>query len=289
MVRRANPPGAKSFIRSNMKNLTRIAAVLLAIQSTPAFSQPYVQKACVIRDVTVITMTSKGVRPNQNVVIENGVITRIEDARKGNAPAGAKIIDGRGKYLMPGLFDMHAHFFYEQGEHVNTCEEEIKVMLANGVTTARILCGDEVYLEARQNVAEKKWIGPNLVVASPQFMGMKLGNGPQYAAICTTPEEAERAVRKFKQEGYDAIKITFRVKPDVFQAICKTAAEVGLPVTGHVGPLVKLPAALKARLQIEHLDEYRYAVAGHFLQPRSKCIGHEHLEKECVGNGALSR
>lgn len=151
---------------------------------------------------------------------------------------------------------MHAHFFYEQGDNVNTCEAELKVMLANGLTTVRIQCGDSVYLDARQKVNEGKWVGPKLSVSSPQFVGNYPWPGMVFAMVCTTPEEAEAAVKKCKKEGYDEIKITFMVKRDVYDAIIRTAKAEGIKVTGHVGPLVKLPAALEAKEQIEHMDEF---------------------------------
>jgi len=200
-------------------------------------------------------MNREQVLKDQTVVIENGKITSISKSAK-KLPAGAKVIQAGGKYLLPGFFDMHAHFFYEQGENINTCEEELKVMLANGLTTARIECGDRVYLDARKQVSEGQWTGPKLLVSSPQFVGSWPWPGKVFAEICKTPAEAEAAVIKCRQQGYDEIKITFMVKRDVYDAIIKTAKAQGIKVTGHVGPLVKLPAALEAKQQIEHMDEF---------------------------------
>src|SRR6185369_2014841 len=100
------------------------------------------------------------------------------------------------------------------------------------------------------------WAGPVLTVASPQFVGNYPWPGKVFAEVCKTPQEADAAVRKCKKQGYDEIKITFMVKADVYDAIIQTAKEVGIKVTGHVGPLVKLPRALAARQQIEHMDEF---------------------------------
>lgn len=194
--------------------------------------------------------------PNQTVLVENGVISKIDNARAVKIPKGLTVVDGSGKYLMPGLFDMHVHFFYEQGDNKNTCREELKMMLANGLTTVRIECGDSVYLDARKKVKAGEWVGPQLYVVSPQFVGAWPWPGKVFADICKTPQEAETSVRRYKAEGYDEIKITFMVKRDVYDAIIRTAKEEGIKVTGHVGPLVKLPAALAARQQIEHMDEF---------------------------------
>lgn len=207
-----------------------------------------------ITNVNIIPMNKEVILRNHSVLIENGKIKEID--AKLNIPEGAVIIDGKGKFLVPGFFDMHAHFFYEQGSNRNTCEAELKVMLANGISTARIQCGDSVYLQARKNVQDKKWAGPRLFVSSPQFVGSWPWPGKVFAEVCKTPVEARAAVLKCKQLGYDEIKITFMVKRDVYDAIIETAHEQNIKVTGHVGPLVKLPAALAAREQIEHMDEF---------------------------------
>jgi hypothetical protein len=210
----------------------------------------------VIEHVNIVPMDWERVLTDQSVLIRNGKIEKISASTKTIYPEGTKVIDGTGKYLIPGLMDMHAHFFYEQGENKNTCEAELKMMLANGLTTARIECGDSVYLHARKMVKEQKWEGPDLFISSPQFVGKWPWKGKMLAEICTTPAEAQAAVHKCKAEGYDEIKITFMVKADVYDAIIKTARETGIKVTGHVGPQVKLPKALAAKQQIEHMDEF---------------------------------
>lgn len=210
----------------------------------------------VIRNVNLIPMNKETIVPAQSVIIKDGRIDGITDDKTLRIPANATIVDGSGKFLIPGLFDMHAHFFYEQGDNVNTCDKELKMMLANGLTTVRIECGDSLYLDVREKVNSGKLTGPKLTVASPQFVGAWPWRGKVFAEICTTPEEASAAVKKCKKQGYDEIKITFMVKRDVYDAIIKTAARENIKVTGHVGPLVKLPAGLAAKQQIEHMDEF---------------------------------
>ena len=226
------------------------------LPAAPARTQSGDTGSYAIQNVTVIPMNREVTLPNQTVVVENGVITKIGEAATVKPVKGMALIDGRGKYLLPGLFDMHAHFFYEQGDNKNTCREELKMMLANGLTTVRIQCGDSVYLDARQKVRDGDWDGPQLYVSSPQFVGAWPWPGKVFAAVCKTSEEAAAAVRRYRAEGYDEIKITFMVKRAVYDAIVQTAREQGIRVTGHVGPLVKLPAALAAGEQIEHMDEF---------------------------------
>ena len=215
------------------------------------------QKSYAIKNVSVITMTSDKVLRDQTVVVENGIIKSISASNNENLNKGIVIIDGRGKFLMPGLFDMHTHFFYEQGDHINTNDTELKLMLANGITTARIMAGHPSYLEARTNVKTGKWIGPELSVASPQLAGKwPFPTDFKNYELVDTEEKATEAVAKFKNEGYDAIKITFMVTKPVHKAIVDAAATNKIKVVGHVGPIVMLPQALEARQQIEHMDMF---------------------------------
>ncbi|HYG20115.1 MAG TPA: amidohydrolase family protein [Ohtaekwangia sp.] len=234
--------------------LRKFTLLLFIILSAAGYAQE--PSLYVVNNVTVIPMSQEGTLVHQTVVIRDGLIVSMGSAGRVKIPEGAAVIDGTGKFLIPGLFDMHAHFFYEQGPNVNTCEEELKIMLANGLTTTRIICGDPAYLQARNMVRTGQWSGPELYVTSPQFVGKWPWSGKVFAAICTTPEEATTAVRRFKEEGYDEIKITFMVTRDVYDAIIAAARATGMKVTGHVGPLVKLPRALEARQQIEHMDEF---------------------------------
>lgn len=212
----------------------------------------------VIRHVNIIPMTQESVLQNQTVVLENGIIKSILPSKDDlKTPKNATIIDGTGKYLMPGLMDMHAHFYYEQGENHNTCEAELKMMLANGVTTARIMAGHPAYLEAKDNIKTGKWIGTDLFVVSPQLAGQwRWGTEFKNYELVETPEQGVAAVKKYKREGYSEIKLTFLVKKEVYDAVIETAKKEGIKVTGHVGPLVRLPTALAAKQQIEHMDEF---------------------------------
>ncbi|MDX1942076.1 MAG: amidohydrolase family protein [Saprospiraceae bacterium] len=233
---------------------TFFACCLLFFTIT-SFSQE--KGAFAITNVNVIPMDQEVVLPNQTVLIANGKIMRIGSSNLIKIPKKYAVVDGSGKYLMPGLMDMHTHFWYEQGEHKNTCDLELKMMLANGLTTVRIMAGHSAYLEARDNVKDGKWVGPELFVVSPQLAGRwPWEQDFKNFELVETPEQAVTAVKKFKKDGYSEIKITFMVKPEVFNAIIETAKKEGIKVTGHVGPLVKLPAALAAKEQIEHMDEF---------------------------------
>ncbi len=218
----------------------------------------HAQQSLVIEHVNIITMDKESILSDQTIIVEKGIIKSIGKSGSAKTPRNAKHINGTGKYLMPGFTDMHAHFFYEQGIDKKYIPAELKIMLANGVTTARIMNGCALYMDAKDKVSKNILPGPELFVASPQFVGAWPWADDTISPkqIATDAVTAAEAVKKYKQEGYDEIKITFFIKQPAYDAIIKTAGEEHIKVTGHVGHDVKLPAALAAKQQIEHLDEF---------------------------------
>ena len=234
-----------------MKNI--LSVILLCI----AFASHSQNGSYAIKNVSVITMTSPTAVADQTVLIEKNKITRIGKASQVSIPSGFEVIDGTGKFLMPGLFDMHTHFFSDQGEPYDTYKDELKLMVVNGITTARLMTGHSSYFGLRKDIRDGKLDGPELFIASPQLAG-RWPFPVEYKnfELVLTPKQGAAAVKKYKAEGYDAIKITFEVKPDVYKAITKTAKAENIKVAGHVGPFVKLPAALAAGQQVEHMDQF---------------------------------
>ena len=232
-------------------------------------------QAYAVKDVNVIPMDREVVLAHQTVLITDGKIKVIGNVNKIRIPKNVVLINGKGNYLMPGLTDMHAHFFYEQGARANYIPQELKMMLANGVTTVRIMNGCPLYKNAREQVAEHKLVGPELFVVSPQFVGDWPWKNDTLSPhqVVTNGAEAKEAVRRYKREGYDEIKITFFIKKPAYDGIVEEAAREHINVTGHIGHDVRLPVALAACQQIEHLDEFiemllpdsssiRYSVSG---------------------------
>jgi imidazolonepropionase-like amidohydrolase len=209
--------------------------------------------------VNVIPMDRERVLKNQTVVVRGGRIAEIGDAAKVKAPKDARVIDGRGKWLLPGLIDMHTHLFSDDEFPDSLAADELAVMIANGVTTVRLMIGTPEHLVLRERVAKGELLGPALYVASPQLAGKSYGkifNGH----VVTTPDDARRAVRESKAAGYDFIKLTTSITPEVYEAVIEEAKAVGIRVVGHVDLRVGLKRALAAGQQIEHLDSYMEAV-----------------------------
>ncbi len=218
------------------------------------------QQLIAITNVNVIPMDRERVLTDQTVVIRKGRIHQIGPAARTKAPKGAKLLDGRGKYLMPGLVDMHTHLFSDDDEFPEElADEELFLMLANGVTTARLMIGTPEHLKYRTQIARGELIAPTLYVASPQLTGRKQGstfNG----RVVTTADEARAAVRDFKAAGYDFIKLTNFITLEVYEAAVDEAKKQKIRIVGHVDTRVGVRRALEAKQQIEHLDAYLESV-----------------------------
>lgn len=233
-----------------MKNILLILALIL-FSSSPAAAQ-----TIAFKDVSVIPMDRDRVLQSQIVLVKNGIIAEVGNRVK--IPKDALVIDGRGKYLIPGLVDMHTHLLSDGDEYPDSiAEDELKVMVANGVTTIRFMIGTPEQLVLRARSAKGEIIAPTIYSASPHLTGKKQGND----FVVNTEQEAREAVRKSKQVGYDFIKITTFIKPEVYEAAVDEAAKQNIRVVGHADArFVGLERALKARQQIEHLDGYLEAI-----------------------------
>lgn len=194
--------------------LTFAASATAIFASRPI--QPPDETVVAFMNVNVIPMDTERVLPNQTVIIRNGLIAEIGDSKRVKVPKDAQRIDGAGKFLIPGLTDMHVHLMSDDDEFPDALAgDELKVMIANGVTTIRLMTGTPEQLALRARSARGEIIAPTMYVASPQFIGKKSTN----AYVVTTETEAREAVRKAKRDGYDYLKMTTNLKAEVYEAI----------------------------------------------------------------------
>lgn len=223
--------------------------VLIALGAVAAFAQ-----TTAFVGVNVIPMDRERVLSDQTVIVRNGLIAEIGDAKKVKVPSGALVVDGKGKYLIPGLVDMHTHLLSDGDEFPDSiAEDELRVMIANGVTTVRFMIGTPEQLILRSRSAKGEIIAPTIYSASPHLTGREQGNN----FVVNAPDEAREAVRKSKAAGYDFIKITTFIKAEVYEAAVDEAAKQNIRVVGHADSrFVGVERAWKAKQQIEHLDGY---------------------------------
>lgn len=206
----------------------------------------------VIRDVSVLPMDRPGVLAHQTVVIAGSRILRMGPAGT-QVPQGARIIDGRGRFLLPGLADMHVHL---------STSEEFPFYVGNGVLTVRDLNGSPGTLAWRDSIRAGTLLGPRLFVSGPMLAGTEI---PWRNKVTpTTAAEAEAAVLAQKAAGYDQIKIYDGITREVFEAAIGTAKRVGMLSSGHIPESVGFGGVLASGMTgLEHLDKTVYAVFRH--------------------------
>jgi DNA-binding GntR family transcriptional regulator/imidazolonepropionase-like amidohydrolase len=196
--------------------------------------------------VSVIAMTGGNPLVDQTVVVEDGVIRQVGPAASITIPANARRIAGRGRFLMPGLVDMHVHTNLSSGDFL--------LDLANGVTSVREMNGSDWLAEQRKQVRANTLLIPNLYIA-----GRILASRPMswYAQVVTTPEEARAAVRQHHAAGRDFIKVHNVVARDVYDAICAEARALGLDVVGHIPHEITVREAITCgQRTFEHFKSY---------------------------------
>jgi imidazolonepropionase-like amidohydrolase len=196
--------------------------------------------------VSVVPMDSDRIVENQTVLVENGHIAAFGPAGEVDVPGGATRVDGAGKYLMPGLAEMHGHLPNPDTPAVVT-ENVLFLYVANGVTTVRGMQGNPSQIPLRARIDRGELIGPRLILGSPSMSGQSVA----------TAEDATRLVREHKDAGFDLLKVHEGLSPEVYDAIAAAAKENGIPFGGHVTDTVGLLHALGAgQTTIDHLDNY---------------------------------
>jgi hypothetical protein len=219
-----------------------VAAVAAAI-AHPAVQAPADTAAIVFTDVTVVPMDRERVLEGQNVVVQGGRITAIGPSATMRLAAGATRIDGRNKYLMPGIAEMHAHV---PGEQNPQAVDIMALYVLTGATTIRGMNGTPFQHELKRRIAAGEILGPTLFAVAPPFSGQSVGS----------PNDERRKVRDYKAEGYQVLKIYPGIPRETYDAVISTAREVGIPYSGHVPPEVGLRHAIASKQSVEHLDGY---------------------------------
>jgi predicted amidohydrolase len=204
-------------------------------------------------NVNVVPMDSERVLNGQTVIVRGGRIAEIGAAEQVKIPEGAMRIDGQGKYLMPGLVDMHVHGFNDDEK---TAAKELFLYVAYGVTTVYHRSGNSKLLKLRERIKSDNIFAPTLFVSSPVIFGEK--SLTLFGGTHDTPDEARKAVVKYAQEGYDSLKVYGDWKLEPYQALVEEAAKQKIPVTGHFARNLPLEVNLRGRTEVAHGEEYIY-------------------------------
>jgi imidazolonepropionase-like amidohydrolase len=209
------------------------------------------QQTLSITHVTVIDMVTGKTQPDTTVMIEGNRITGIALSTSITPKAG-RIVDGRGEYLIPGLWDMHTHVYFDSTAADGT-DLVLPLFLANGITGIRDMGSklDQV-IEARDRINAHSLLGPRMVVSGPMLDGPK---STYKAAIpIVTPEDGRKAVDMLQSRGVDFVKVQSGVPRDAYFAIAEEAKRVGIPFEGHVPDAIRASEAVAAgQITFEHL------------------------------------
>ena len=207
------------------------ACLVVAACATPA-AQP---GTVAFTNVNVIPMDHEGVLQGQTVVVVGDRITAVGSSDDIVVGAGATLIDGTGRYLMPGLSEMHAHVPPGDDPPRDAVEDILFLYVANGITTIRGMLGSAYQVPLADEIERGEVLGPTFYVGAPSLNG---GTAP-------TPEAAERLLRANAAAGYDLQKIHPGVPLEVWDHMVEVAREVGLTYGGHVPADVGLVHAIE--------------------------------------------
>ena len=220
--------------------MTSTILFLAAAMGSPVASGDTV----VIANVTVIDMTGASPRPGMTVVIAGGRIRSVRAATPDESRT-SPVVDGTGKFLIPGLWDMHTHIWDR--------EMLFPIYLAHGITGIRDMGSPLArWLEWRRDIAAGRVAGPRSVLAGPIVDGFRPFSF--FFIQLTSPAEARDSVRALRDRGADFIKVYDRLEREVYLAIAAEASRLGLPFAGHVPFGVKASEAARlGQRSIEHL------------------------------------
>ncbi len=183
-----------------------------------------------VTNVNVIDIQSGKIKKAQTVIIEGNKIVSVND--KNTFPKTASVINGSGKFLIPGLWDMHAHVFTDR-----TLQWLFPLLIANGITGVRdmatVLSYDSIHLVKKQ-IAEGKLLGPRNGATTQRIFDGPGGPSTIPSLTIATTDQARESVRTHKQHGIDFIKVYNSLSREVFLAIFDEAKQQKIPVAGHV-------------------------------------------------------
>lgn len=217
----------------------------MALGAAPGARQPQV---IAIEHVSVIPMDRERVLTDQTVVVRDGRIADVGGAGQAAVPGGATRIDGRGRFLIPALSEMHAHIPNRAAD----AERVLFMYAANGIGTIRSMLGDPSHFQLRERARRGDIVAPAMYLSGPSFNGQTAG----------TAQAAAARVADQKKAGYDLLKIHPGVPRTAFDALAAAADTAGIRFAGHVPADVGLDRALEARFwTIDHIDGYVEALA----------------------------
>jgi imidazolonepropionase-like amidohydrolase len=218
-------------------------AAILDLEAISSPANPFLNGRMALVGGTLVDGTGRAAIPNATVVVSDGLIVAAGPSAGIRVPPGTKIFEVRGKTIVPGLWDMHAHLHQL---------EWIPVYIAAGVTSVRDMGNELPFAIALRNAVDSgRALGPHIHLA-----GLVDGDGPNAfgAFSASTPQEGRAIVRRYHDLGFEQMKLYDLLSPAVVAAICDEAHALGMSVTGHLPRALSITAALDSGMdQFAHL------------------------------------
>ncbi len=224
--------------------------------------------AFAITNTNILSPEGERMLSGQTILMENGLITAVDSVL--SLPDQITIIDGSGKFLIPGLIDTHVHLFQSPND--------LLLYLANGVTEIRELIGEESHLEWKREI-ENGRIGPKMFVASPRLGSFESMEGwfmsqTQGYINIRNAEEAREIVKELHDEGYDGLKIYSQINKESYMAITETAKSLDMPFFGHIPWQLELSEIWEnGQSGIAHFEELMNALQREFDPSHESVFG----------------
>ena len=261
-----------------VKRLLFLLLLLLA-PAGAATSQLPTTRPLAITHVTVIDATGAAPAADMTVLVRNGRIAAIGRSRRVVVPAGALVIDGKGRYLIPGLWDMHVHQAIGALDPATTGTAGLRsnrqytfpMFLANGVVGVREMAGDLAVINAwRAEVASGHVLGPRIVAT-----GQKLGDAPVVPGApfpLRTAEDVRESVRALERAGADFVKLG-KVPSHLAPILANESRRRGIPFLGHLSTESRLTTMSNlGQRSIEHLGGVLLACSATEAEDRERAI-----------------
>jgi len=217
-----------------------LSALLCSANQPTLSTRP---KSLVLTHITVIDATGAAAKPDMTVVIKGDRILAMGKSGEIRPPENAPTVNGKGKFLIPGLWDMHVHWYDK---------DYLPLFIANGVTGVRMMWGVPSHHQWRKAIEAGQLVGPHMLLASPIVDGPK----PVWRGSIAVADayEAQQVVIQVKRDGADFVKVYSLLSRDAYFAIAEESKKLGIPFAGHIPDSVSLEEASEAgQMSNEHL------------------------------------
>ncbi|MCY3414193.1 MAG: amidohydrolase family protein [Candidatus Heimdallarchaeota archaeon] len=200
------------------------------------------KKKYLVKGVNIISMISDKIDENIDILIEGD---RIKQLEKDIFDPDAIIINGSGKFLIPGLTDMHTHL---------STENDLKLFIANGITTVRNMWGQWKHLIWREKITNEEFLSPFIYTTS-EIMD---GSPPIWpgGTQLTSKESVEQAVLTAKERGFDQLKVYNLISPESYEYLVEESRKHDIALTGHIPNRLQFNRAIQTMYNIEHMDKF---------------------------------